>query len=322
MTPLEFARGSEMLDLGRASEAEQYAKQHLASDPNSAEAHLLLAYAYNALNRSSEALTSVNSALALSPRDFRSTLAKAAILFDLKKWDDSIYECDRLLAQEPTFGPALQLRGTARMRSVPDRIKLERLKRYEETTKKNLLTLQAADEDLRRAIELNPSSADAHSAMSAFAIRNEWWATARDKANEALRIDPNNSRAHLLLGLAQEGAGNVRGASESYVRAGQADKTSSAPLEQLKRLGTPVAGGIGFLGYLVVRTGVVGARNTGGIAAGVFIALIVLGLLFFVFIKPRLARNTAREQNFSDDARELLERDREMKTPFWKRLGR
>ncbi len=64
--------------------------------------------------------------------------------------------------------------------------------------------------EARRAIELDPNLAEAHSAMAKIAILHDWdWATALAQVNKALELQPENSSAYAWAGMLAESTGDL-----------------------------------------------------------------------------------------------------------------
>jgi adenylate cyclase len=85
----------------------------------------------------------------------------------------------------------------------------------------------------RRALEIDPDSAEAHAAMSEILVAADKHAEAIEEAQTAIRINPNLSVAHLTLGTEHLVMGNLQDATESFRRACELDPLSTLAGGQL-----------------------------------------------------------------------------------------
>lgn len=321
MNLADHARGSQLLEFGRLDEAETLARESIAADPSDSDAFVLLARALWERRLLPEALSAAEQARGLAPQELPALYVRAGVLFAMEDWQACVSQCDELLALVPEDPGALRLRGFAHMNTASDRARLDESARrnLDAATSRNR-SLVLADLDFSRALALDPSDADNHAALAAFEIRNRWWATGLASAERALAIDPNHGKAHLFVGLAHEQLGDVRSASESYVRAGRADSSSSLPIEQLRRVGKPVIGGLSIAVYVILRVGVTAGRrmpDSNTIMMAIVILMVVAALAWFFVIKPRVA--ASRAEKLAPEARAVLEVDAQAASG---RLGR
>lgn len=114
-------RGGVFLTQGHLLDAETEYRLALRDDPDRAVTHFNLGRCLDALGRPEEALRALGRAEALAPRDPRPIFARAVVEAKLGRTDTAAAALDRVLAIDPDFQPARQLRAQIEGTSRPDR---------------------------------------------------------------------------------------------------------------------------------------------------------------------------------------------------------
>lgn len=121
----------------------------------------------------------IRKALALNPDLSSARTDRAAVLVELKRFDEALAELREIVRITPNSAVAHSNLGQA----------LNRLRRYEE-----------AIPELREAIRLDPNYAAAHMGLGGTLARLNRYEEAIPEVRETLRLNPNNADAHFLLG--------------------------------------------------------------------------------------------------------------------------
>ena len=98
---------------GDITEAERFCRAVIAADPNSFDAHHLLAAIDSQNGRHEAALAGYDRALALRPDDPQALSNRSVSLDELKRYEEALADCDRALSLLPGDPPALSNRGNA-----------------------------------------------------------------------------------------------------------------------------------------------------------------------------------------------------------------
>ncbi|WP_404963048.1 tetratricopeptide repeat protein [Streptomyces sp. 147326] len=176
-------RADALFDLGRHEQAAALAAQHLAGDPDDADALVLLARCRHSLGDEQQALTTVEHALRVAPESVSAWLTRTHILLALKEYEQAEGSARRAVELAPqhwashyTLGMVLD-RGARRKRK------------------------RAAYESARRAVALAPEESDAHVLVGLTAHHTGNHRVAQQSYETALRLNPDNSTAHNNLSL-------------------------------------------------------------------------------------------------------------------------
>ncbi|MER6312512.1 tetratricopeptide repeat protein [Streptomyces sp. NPDC001581] len=172
-----------LFDLGRHEQAAALAAQHLAGDPDDADALVLLARCRHSLGDEQQALTTVEHALRVAPESVSAWLTRTHILLALKGYEQAEGSARRAVELAPqhwashyTLGMVLD-RGARRKRK------------------------RAAYESARRAVALAPEESDAHVLVGLTAHHTGNHRVAQQAYETALRLNPDNGTAHNNLSL-------------------------------------------------------------------------------------------------------------------------
>ncbi|UOQ74308.1 tetratricopeptide repeat protein [Hymenobacter cellulosilyticus] len=207
-----YKRGQLLLDRHRPEQAEQVLRQGLAEQPRQVFAHILLALALYRQNRMAEARTAAHGALALDPAaseayyllslienqleqptasyaalaealrlqpfNTKYLAVQAQFLLHQERWAEAQAAAERGLAHNPLHADSLVARAKA----------LCQQKRWAEL-----------DQALHRLLAAHPNLTTAHLLRGQEALRQKQYPEARAYIQEALRLDPLNQEAKLLL---------------------------------------------------------------------------------------------------------------------------
>lgn len=178
MTPDSLIeRGSTLLDIGRAREAEQHFREALAQDPSRAGLHTLLARALLQQDRDAEARDSARTATALDPHDLGALYVLAAAHAALEEWDEAL----------GVVNGALRL--------APDVAVLHRQAAAVLTGRGNRAEAVVAAE---RAVGLDPEDGLSRAVLAhAYALGGRR-AEARAALDDAARLEPDHPEVHRI----------------------------------------------------------------------------------------------------------------------------
>lgn len=167
-------------------------KRVLAEEPDSSEAHALLAISLLATRRVHAAAREAREALALEPEGRAALMAFVAVATAQRRWDEARAAVEALLALAP--GDVGSLRLAAELRRFDDPRAAERL--------------------LERARELDPDDPDTLCALGRLLLARREVAEAGALARAALGLEPEDVDAHVLAGEVALAQGDARGAWE------------------------------------------------------------------------------------------------------------
>ena len=222
-----YNRAVEAISAGRWDQAVDALRQAVSADPQDADAHFQLGYAYRELKRPAEAAEEFQQAIRLRPDDGQAyfqlgwldneqgkfaqaigLLKRAALMLpqdaeiqaelgyaalQLKQYDEAFSAYDAVVQLQPTNARAHFLLGWA------DNVAGK---------------FSDAVEPLMQAIRLKPDDAPAHSELG-YAYRNvKQYTEARAAYQQALRIDPKYAPAHHGLGVTHLALGNKSAAQD------------------------------------------------------------------------------------------------------------
>jgi tetratricopeptide (TPR) repeat protein len=190
---------------GRPDEAIKSLKAILASEPDSAEAHLLLGIAYRTAGSADlmgEAVAELRQALALNPGFIPARYYLAHIYLDLGRYERAREELDAALADAPRNAQVLTLLG-----------EVERL----------LRNPQRSLDVLTRALEIDASSAQAHYYVGLTLLDLGRPAEALKELERVVQSGEKRAEVYLSLGAAYLESGRLDEGLEVLSRATQID---------------------------------------------------------------------------------------------------
>lgn len=187
-------------------------RQLLANDPDSAEAHALLAICLMNMRRVHAAKREVQLALAADAQLPMAHYAAALVAIALRKFKLAQEHVTQLLDMEP-LNPA-NYRCQADLYQLTGRLAQSR-------------------EPLEKALELGPDDPANLVAMAQFHRASSQWDPAYKFARQALQADPSNAAAVVVLGHLLLREGDINGARDHAIWALQENATNVAALHLL-----------------------------------------------------------------------------------------
>ena len=259
------ARADALLDLRRPEEAATVARQGLAAAPDDVALWLVLGWSLHAARDNAGAREAAERAIALAP------------------WAGEPY---RLLAVVHLAGrrrPAALAAARAAMANAPDDpASLVVLARAQEANRQP----KDADITVQQAVALAPEWAPAQAAVGFHALERKRWRAAEDALRRAVELDPTNPDYLNNLGVAVGRLGRAEEAMELFEAAARLEPRQQLPRENLARTAQRFVGGGALLLFLIRPVGAliglayeVGGDILGGLASA---AVGVLALLFVV----------------------------------------
>jgi tetratricopeptide (TPR) repeat protein len=197
-------RGDALLDLGRAIEAEKFFREALAADPANADLLVSLARSLHLQERYGEARDAARQGLAASPDHLGGLLVLSAALAGLEDFPAALAAVRRGVQMAPGLAQLHAQEGA-------------------------LLIAQgdsaSAFGPLELARTLDPEDSGTVALISAALFNTRQFAEAERAATDALRLDPDNSEAHRILGLLSLRRGGGRTAVDAHRTALRLDPT-------------------------------------------------------------------------------------------------
>ncbi|WP_328944713.1 tetratricopeptide repeat protein [Streptomyces sp. NBC_00250] len=186
-TPTALLRAEALYDTGRYAQAGQLVAQHLASEPEDAEALVLLARCHHRAEDHQAALDAVDGALRAEPELLMAWLMRVQILLGLQRFQDAETSARYAVQLAPQYWGTHYALGTA-------------LAQFAEHARTPARTVEAY-EAARAAVSLAPEEDAAHFLVGLTAQRRGDHATAQRAYETALRLNPQSSEAHNNLSL-------------------------------------------------------------------------------------------------------------------------
>ncbi|MGW6389855.1 tetratricopeptide repeat protein [Streptomyces sp. NPDC055103] len=186
-TPTALLRAEALYDTGRYEQAGALVSQHLATDPEDADALVLLARCHHRAGDGPAALAAVEQALSARPELLMGWLMRVQILLGLKRFPEAETTARRAVALAPQYWGSHYALGTA----------LAEHAEHARTPGRRVEAYEAA----RAAVALGPEEDAAHFLVGLTAQRRGDHATAQRAYETALRLNPQSSEAHNNLSL-------------------------------------------------------------------------------------------------------------------------
>ena len=199
--------------LGRFDDAVVQYRQVLALQPSALAVRYNLAIALYKGVRFREAATELEAVLKAKPDHPQAPLLLADSRLLLGEWKQVIAILDPLVERDPDNKAVLYMLGTALMRDRQyergQRV-LDRILRQGDSAEAHLVLALAsreanddiaAEKELRRALELDPSLPTANGTLGDVLVRMGEGAAAVAALERELELNPNHFDSHLLLGL-------------------------------------------------------------------------------------------------------------------------
>ncbi len=214
-----------LIDARRYQHALDLAVQAVASSPDDANLHCIMARALLGLGRNFEAVEATGRAVSLAPLWAYAHRLGAIAFIALAK--EKHRHAKSFLAQAvPEAREAVRIGPVDPMNHL---VLAEALAAGSQ--------LAEADAAARRALELAPQLADTWVMASFVAVKARNWRAAEVACRHALAIDPNNSAAKNNLGLALRGSGRWTLGAVAFEQAAVADPRSAAARDNIELIG-------------------------------------------------------------------------------------
>jgi tetratricopeptide (TPR) repeat protein len=189
------ADGLKALDENRYEAAAQAFSKAVEADPNDYTAHFHLGLAYSLLGKDTEGIAAYRKALALKPRLYEAELNAGILLLRQKNAADALPLLSDAAEQKPEqFQPRAKLAEAQLQSGSPD----------------------AAEASYRRALELDPKSADCELGLGRALARQDKLAEAAPHYRRAAELDAQLREALLELGSLYEKNGQTAEAIAIY----------------------------------------------------------------------------------------------------------
>ena len=214
----------------KLDEALQRINEVLEVEPNIKEAQLILGIIYIKKKDVEKAIEAFKKALEIDPQYESAIFSLAQAYKEAKKWEEAIAGFNRLAELDPrhpmpflhlgdiyikqeNFDQAITcMRKAIQVQPEPNAIAHSQLGFC--YLKKNML--QQAEQELRRALELNPKIYQAHFNLGLVYGRSGRYTEAIEAFKEAIRIKPDFAEAQFYLGLAYGSLGRYKEEMEAF----------------------------------------------------------------------------------------------------------
>ncbi|MEU6620433.1 tetratricopeptide repeat protein [Streptomyces litmocidini] len=182
-----LARAEALYETGRYAQAGELVARHLASEPEDAEALVLLARCHHRAGDRSAALTAVDQALRIEPELLGGWLMRVHVLLADRRFQEAEATARHAVELAPQYWGTHYALGTA-------------LAEHAEHARTPARTVEAY-EAARTAVGLAPEEDAAHFLVGLTAQRRGDHATAQRAYETTLRLNPQSSEAHNNLSL-------------------------------------------------------------------------------------------------------------------------
>ncbi|MEV7563734.1 tetratricopeptide repeat protein [Streptomyces tanashiensis] len=184
---IALARAEALYETGRYAQAGELVARHLASEPEDAEALVLLARCHHRAGDRAAAMTAVDQALRAEPELLGGWLMRVHILLADRRFQEAEATARHAVELAPQYWGTHYALGTA-------------LAEHAEHTRTHARTVEAY-EAARVAVGLAPEEDAAHFLVGLTAQRRGDHATAQRAYETTLRLNPQSSEAHNNLSL-------------------------------------------------------------------------------------------------------------------------
>ncbi|MDQ6743182.1 MAG: tetratricopeptide repeat protein [Candidatus Dormibacteraeota bacterium] len=210
-------RARELNAVGRPEEAADCLRRVLAEDPESVEAHCLLAIALHRLHRPEEGVRQAEAAAAMAPDDEWPHRIRSVCLSDLGRYREAADAAAAAVRLAPQLGVGWRTLAEARVDAGFPR---------------------EAWEAASRAVELEPGVGASHEVIGRVALTQRDWPLAERALRSALAIEPLSPSAHNNLGVALQAQRRWKEALDEYQEAARlnpADPTARGNVVRVVR---------------------------------------------------------------------------------------
>ena len=143
---------------------------------------------YNNLGKYNEAITNLNEAIKLRPREPSTYLNRGLAYFNLGQYDKALADYNVVLKLEPRNGPAYNNRCMLRAIIGKD--------------------LPGATADCNDALKLQPNDPYTYDNFGLIALKEGDWSKAITAYSDSLKVDPQRARALYGMGIARAKSGD------------------------------------------------------------------------------------------------------------------
>lgn len=288
-------RGWTLYELHRFDEAAAIAEEGLADTPDDPALLVLFGSAVLAAGETARARKVAASAIAAAPENADAHVLMARVLRVLDRNGEASDAAQRAVALAP-WSPVTHAAASQAYTDMmyAHRSNVERLR-------------PVAIHHAETCIRLDPFGAMGPICMANVALVSQEWDTADQWGRRALELEPTNSVAHQVLGLAAKGRGDTHIASEHFVEAGALDPRSDSNIEMLRGL---VASGPTTLVLAIIWCIAVSMVMNVRDDIGPWWTAAALAPLFGVFGGALFWNRERRRRDLSDRALAALEVDR------------
>ncbi|MFC4011958.1 tetratricopeptide repeat protein [Nonomuraea purpurea] len=205
-------RARTLLSMRRPADAERELRGVLATDPNHATAHCILALALVQQGGNTEAVAEAQEGIRLAPEHWFPQYTAGQVYYRLRVADSAIASAEASLALEP-----------------------EETATWELLARANLLKqdFPRVVEAARRGLAIDPQDSDLVSLLSLAHTNLGETGPAMAAAAHAVQLDPESATAHLAAGRAALAAGEARRAAEYFREVLRLDPGFEPAREQL-----------------------------------------------------------------------------------------
>jgi predicted Zn-dependent protease len=290
-----------LIGLHRYEEAAAAARSGLRADPDDPGLATLLAIALCETDDAAGAVDVAQRAVALQPDASWGHQVLGWALYKAGRTAEGADQLAHALALDPHDSESHVMRGE---------ILLEQADQAPRRTGHRNQMIAQAERHAAEAARLEPALAGGYLVHSKVWFARGEPVPAEAWARHGLSVEPDNPVGHQLLGAAAQVRGDTRTAADHYVNAGKLNPRSDTSIKMLRSMRTalPVGGAALFVAIQVASA--VG-RLAGAVVAAAILAVFAVAAVAYVLGGRWWAR-----RGMSDEARRVLERDRQTHKGF------
>ena len=218
---------------GKDKEAAIQFANALKIDKNFAEAHYALARTYLHMGALNAAYSELQRTVSLQPANYKAKIDLGNMLLAGGRIDDAQAQADAVIAAQPDNADAHALLSRVAARRGQKELALTEIRRAlelapnEAALHETLALLEVGDvtkgasveDELKKAVELDPKSVNAKLLLAAFFAKNSRWPDAEQACRNAIATDPKNLTARESLAQIYLKQGNQSKAEETLRQA-------------------------------------------------------------------------------------------------------
>lgn len=228
-----------LLRVGQTDRAKSLAMDYIAANPDDPFGHLSLAQVISELGHTQQALDTVETALARAPDDDQAHLQRGSLLAELGRYAEAEDAMRRAIELDPSWGPSHAV--YAQLLSACDR---------------NIEALQRTE----HALSLSPDLPWLHTlrARLLLFVHPRHWTISEEAVRTALRMNPESSQSHSILGLVLLRGGKNQESEKAFraaLRINPRDVLAIRGLSELVKGKSPLYRPMLWFGQLMSRLG-------------------------------------------------------------------